>query len=46
MLAQVYLLDAFNGNVMKKFVNGIPEGGTAVEASFSSDNQYLLTGGS
>ncbi|MEW5305329.1 MAG: hypothetical protein WDW38_005630 [Sanguina aurantia] len=41
---KVYLLDAFNGNILKKFVNGIPEGGTAVEASFSSDNQYLLSG--
>ncbi|GIL78667.1 hypothetical protein Vretimale_6168 [Volvox reticuliferus] len=41
---RIYLLDAYKGTVFKRFANGIPETGTAVEAAITADNQYLLSG--
>ncbi|KAG2485007.1 hypothetical protein HYH03_016210 [Edaphochlamys debaryana] len=41
---RIYLLDAYKGTVIKRFANGIPEAGGAVEACISADNQYLLSG--
>ncbi|GFR42142.1 hypothetical protein Agub_g2989 [Astrephomene gubernaculifera] len=41
---RIYLLDAYKGTVYKRFANGIPEAGGAVEAAITADNQYLLSG--
>ncbi len=32
------------GSVIKRFTNGIPEAGSAVEAAITPDNQYLISG--
>mmetsp|Transcript_26980 Transcript_26980/g.58990 ORF Transcript_26980/g.58990 Transcript_26980/m.58990 type:complete len:322 (-) Transcript_26980:297-1262(-) len=41
---RLYVLDAFNGGVLRKFSTGVPEAGTPLEATFSADNQYVLSG--
>lgn len=41
---KVYVLDAFNGNVVRKIMNGMPEGCTPMEATISADNKYVLQG--
>ncbi|GLC38382.1 hypothetical protein PLESTB_001271200 [Pleodorina starrii] len=41
---RIYLMDAYKGTVFKRFSNGIPEMGSAVEAAITADNQYLLSG--
>lgn len=42
---QVHVLDAFNGNKVHRFVTGTAEGGGSLEACFSPDSQYVLSGG-
>lgn len=39
-----YVLDAFNGAVVRTINNGVPEGGTPMEATFSACNKYVLQG--
>ena len=42
---KVYVLDAYNGNVLQRFSNGAPEGCSPVpEAAFSMDSQFVLSG--
>jgi hypothetical protein len=42
---RVYILDAFNGSVVRKFMNGATsEGCVPLEACISGDNKYLLQG--
>ncbi|KAG2454675.1 hypothetical protein HYH02_000514 [Chlamydomonas schloesseri] len=41
---RIYLLDAYKGSTLRRFSNGIPEAGTAVEAAITADNQYLMSG--
>jgi hypothetical protein len=41
---KVYVLDAFNGNVVRRIANGVTEGATPMEASISADNKYVLQG--
>lgn len=41
---QVFVLDAFTGNVVKRFTTNMPDGSGALEATFSPDNQYVLSG--
>lgn len=43
---RIYLLDAFNGDMLHTFFNGVPDGGTPMQVCFSPDSQYLLTGAS
>uniref|UniRef100_A0A7S0WIF9 Anaphase-promoting complex subunit 4 WD40 domain-containing protein n=1 Tax=Chlamydomonas leiostraca TaxID=1034604 RepID=A0A7S0WIF9_9CHLO len=42
--SRLYVMDAFNGTVVRKFNNGLGEGGPPLEATFSPDNQYVLSG--
>eukprot|EP00803_Ostreobium_quekettii_P002399 evm.model.scf_415.6 EVM.evm.TU.scf_415.6 scf_415:43971-46482(-) len=44
MEGRIYVIDAFTGNVVQKMMSGVPEGGTALEACFSPDGQYVLSG--
>ena len=41
---KVFVLDAFNGEVLKRFSNGASEGGVPMEAAISADNKYVLQG--
>ncbi|KAJ9533442.1 hypothetical protein QJQ45_026480 [Haematococcus lacustris] len=41
---KVYVLDAFNGSVLCRCPTGSTEGAPPLEAAFSPDNQYLLSG--
>ncbi|GAX79850.1 hypothetical protein CEUSTIGMA_g7290.t1 [Chlamydomonas eustigma] len=41
---RVYILDAFNGSVVRRFMNGASEGCVPLEACISGDNKYLLQG--
>lgn len=42
---KAYVLDAFNGNVVRRIVNAVSEGSTPMEACISADNKYVLQGG-
>ena len=44
MEGRIYLLDAFNGAVLYKFLNGMSYAGPALEATLSPDSKYLLSG--
>lgn len=41
---RIYLLDAFQGNLMGKFHTGSAVNSPAMEATFSPDSRYLLSG--
>uniref|UniRef100_A0A7R9VE69 Anaphase-promoting complex subunit 4 WD40 domain-containing protein n=1 Tax=Chlamydomonas euryale TaxID=1486919 RepID=A0A7R9VE69_9CHLO len=41
---KVYVLDAFNGTVVRRILNTAPEGSTPMEAVISADNKYVLQG--
>ena len=41
---RISLLDAYNGSHVARFATGVPEGGSALEASFSPDGQYVVSG--
>jgi hypothetical protein len=43
--SKVFVLNAYNGNVVRKFSNGTPEGGQAPEAALSADGQFVMSGG-
>ena len=45
LAGRVHLLDAFNGNMQHTFFTGSAKGGPALEATFSPDGCYLLSGG-
>ncbi|KAK9813206.1 hypothetical protein WJX72_010567 [[Myrmecia] bisecta] len=40
----IFVLDAYTGGLLHRFSSGIPDGGTALEATFSADCQYVLSG--
>ncbi|EIE25790.1 histone H3 methyltransferase complex and RNA cleavage factor II complex, subunit SWD2 [Coccomyxa subellipsoidea C-169] len=44
MDGRIHLLDAFNGNLLQTFYTGSAKGGPALEATFSPDSKYLLSG--
>ncbi|KAK9916201.1 hypothetical protein WJX75_010004 [Coccomyxa subellipsoidea] len=44
LAGRVHLLDAFNGNMQHTFFTGSAKGGPALEATFSPDGCYLLSG--
>ncbi len=44
MDGRIHLLDAFNGNLLQTFYTGSAKGGPAMEATFSPDSKYLLSG--
>ena len=41
---KVFVIDAFNGEVVRRFVNGASEGGVPMEAAISADSKYVLQG--
>ncbi|GAB4813270.1 hypothetical protein N2152v2_000316 [Parachlorella kessleri] len=41
---RIYVLDAFEGAVLRKVSSGVPEGGTALEACLTADGNYLVSG--
>eukprot|EP00884_Botryococcus_braunii_P000796 jgi/Botrbrau1/10717/Bobra.357_1s0019.1 len=41
---RIYLIDSFSGDILQTFLTGVPDGGTPMQACFSPDSQYLLTG--
>lgn len=41
---RLYLLDAFSGATLWRWQNGVSYAGPAVEATFSPDSRYLLSG--
>lgn len=41
---KIYLVDAFDGVVKHRLQTGLPEGSPAIEACFSTDGQYVLSG--
>ena len=41
---RLYLLDAFSGQTLWRWQNGVSYAGPAVEATFSPDSRYLLSG--
>ena len=41
---KVFVIDAFNGEVVRRFPNGASEGGVPMEATISADNKYILQG--
>lgn len=44
LAGRIHLLDAFNGTFLHTFLNGPPNFVPAMEATFSPDSQYLLSG--
>eukprot|EP00200_Dunaliella_tertiolecta_P004296 CAMPEP_0202349436 /NCGR_PEP_ID=MMETSP1126-20121109/6933_1 /ASSEMBLY_ACC=CAM_ASM_000457 /TAXON_ID=3047 /ORGANISM="Dunaliella tertiolecta, Strain CCMP1320" /LENGTH=288 /DNA_ID=CAMNT_0048941255 /DNA_START=162 /DNA_END=1025 /DNA_ORIENTATION=+ len=44
MEGRVYVMDAFNGTVVRRFQTGSQEGAMSMEAAFSPDSQYVLSG--
>ncbi len=45
LAGRIHLVDAFNGTLLHTFLNGPPNFVPAMEATFSPDSQYLLSGG-
>lgn len=41
---RIYVLDAFEGTVLRKVSNGVPDGGTALEACLTADGNYIVSG--
>lgn len=41
---RIYIMDAFTGQMTNKFLNGVPEAGTPMEATFSHDGNYIISG--
>lgn len=41
---RIYVLDSFNGTLLRSVSSGVPEGGTALEACLTADGQYILSG--
>jgi COMPASS component SWD2 len=41
---RIYVLDAFQGTILRKVSSGIPEGGTALEACLTPDGHYVMSG--
>ncbi|BDA44001.1 WD repeat-containing protein 82 [Coccomyxa sp. Obi] len=44
LAGRIHLVDAFNGTLLHTFLNGPPNFVPAMEATFSPDSQYLLSG--
>ena len=40
----MFVIDAFNGEVIRRFVNVASECGVPMEATISADNKYVLQG--
>lgn len=40
----MFVIDAFNGEVIRRFANGASEGGVPMEAAISADNKYVFQG--
>ena len=41
---RIYVLDAFDGRLIHKLLTGVPDGAPALEACFSCDAQFVLSG--